>query len=340
MAIMATGCGCVSRRSFLSGAAALACAGEAAAQPAAFRIDVHHHLVPPDYLTVTSRHSPPLPPMKNWSARNSLDQMDRAGIRTSMLSITNPGLWFGDKSEAVSLARGCNEYAAGLGRDNPGRFGSFAALPMPDIDASLAEIAYALDVLKADGIAMFTNYGDKWLGDPTHAPVFEELNRRRAVVYTHPMSAACCVNVLRVLPDSAIEYGTDTTRAIATMVFGGFAQRYPDVQVIWSHAGGTMPFLVERFDVQARLPEVKAVLPDGVRPLLRRFHYDTAQVSNPIAMGALGKLVPVSQVLFGTDYPYRTCEEHVANLAQCGFAPAELRAIERDNAVAMLPGQA
>jgi len=331
------GCGCLSRRSFLAGATALACVGDAAAQPAPFRIDVHHHLAPPEYISAIARHVAPLPPMRSWTVGRSLDQMDRAGIRTSMLSITNPGLWFGEPAETAKLARLCNEYAAGLCRDHPGRFGSFAALPMPDIDASLAEIAYALDVLKADGLMMFTNFGDKWLGDESHAPVFEELNRRRAIVYTHPISAACCTNVLKVIPDSAIEFGTDTTRAIATMVFGGFAQRYPDVRIIWSHAGGTMPFLLERFEVQAGQPATKATMPDGARPLLRRFSYDTAQTSNPIALGALTKLVPVSQVMFGTDYPFRTCEEHVRGLAECGFNAADLRAIERDNAAAMLP---
>ena len=337
MRIGATTCGCLSRRGFMAGAAGAAAIAGARAQERPFRIDVHHHLAPPGYIAALSQRGPAPAILKDWTPQRSLDDMDAAGIGTAMLSITVPGLWFGDDANAAKLARLCNEYAAGLGRDHPGRFGSFAALPMPDIDASLREIEYALDTLGADGVAMFTDYGDKWLGDPSHAPVFEELNRRKAVLYTHPTAANCCNNLIAGVTDPTIEYGTDTTRAIAKLLFGGFVQRYPDIRAIFSHAGGTMPFLIERFEFQAAQPAYRAAMPGGAAPLLRHFSYDTAQASNPAAMGALAKLVPVSQVLFGTDYPYRTGAEHVRNLAGCGFSPAELRSIERGNAAAMLP---
>lgn len=330
-------CGCLSRRGFMAGAAALASGSAARAQERPFRIDVHHHLSPPAYIAEASRHGPLMPALSGWTPQHALDEMDRAGVQTSMLSMTTPGLWFGDVATTIQLARSCNEYAAGLVRDHAGRFGSFAALPLPDIDASLAEIEYAMDTLQADGMMAFTSYGGALLGDPAHAPVFAELNRRKAILYTHPTGPACCRNLVPGVADTVVEYGTDTTRAIANLVFNGFAQRYPDIKVIWSHAGGTMPFLIERFEFQARQPAYRAAMPEGAAPVLRGFHYDTAQASNPAALGALTQLVPVSQVLFGTDYPYRTAVEHVANLAACGFGPAELRAVERDNAAAMLP---
>ena len=340
-------CGC-SRRAFLGGLSALAC-GPALAQGSTppphrppHRVDVHHHLTPPDYVARVAPRATIAPPQANWTVARTLDDMDRAGTETAILSVTSPGFWFGDapeaRDQARDLARASNDYAATLVRDHGRRFGSFAALPMPDVDGTLREIAHALDVLRADGVAMFTSYGGKWLGDPAFAPVFEELNRRRAVVYTHPNSSACCTNLMGALaPDPMIEFGTDTTRTIASLVFGGFAQRCPDVRLIFSHAGGTMPFLIERFEFQARVPSVAPRFPDGVRPILRRFHYDTAQASNTAAMDGLRRLVPVSQIVFGTDYPYRTSLEHVENLAGCGFDAAEMRAIERDNARALLP---
>lgn len=337
MPIIVTGCGCMSRRGFLGGVAAAGLAGRARAQSNAFRIDMHHHLTPPPYIAAVDK-SKIAPVTAAWSPQKSLDQMDAAGIRSAMLSLTTPGLYFGDAAASATLARLCNEYAATVVKDHPGRFGSFAAVPMASPDLALAEITYAFDTLGADGVTLFTNYGDRWLGHASMAPVFEELNRRRAIMFTHPISANCCVNVLSpAIPDPMIEWGTDTTRAIANMVFNGFAQRYPDIKIIWSHAGGTMPFLIERFDFQARQPIAKAALPDGPEPLLRRFFYDTAQSCNPEAMGALTKLVPATQIVFGTDFPFRTCTEHVTNLAGCGLDPATLRAIERDNAAAMLP---
>ncbi|HEX3549711.1 MAG TPA: amidohydrolase family protein [Candidatus Elarobacter sp.] len=326
------------RRLFLAQLAAAGAAGAAApagaAAQSAARIDVHHHPMPPRYRDALGAKI--TGPLTTWTPERSLADMDAAGVRTAILSITNPGLYFGDVAAARTVARACNEYAAELIRSHPGRFGMFAALPMPDPDATLAEIAYALDTLKLDGVGMFTSYGNRWLGDPAFEPVFAELNRRNAIVYTHPAGNACCMSLVPFVPPSAIEYGTDTTRAIASYLFSGAAARYPDVRVIFSHAGGTMPFLIERFDFMMRDPALAAKVPGGLRPALARFHYDTAQSSSPEAMGALVKLVPVSQIVFGSDYPFRTEPEHVANLRTCGFSDADLRAIEHDNAARLL----
>jgi predicted TIM-barrel fold metal-dependent hydrolase len=302
------------------------------------RIDIHHHFCPPPYAAAARRHAFIFPNLNSWTPAQSIEDMDRASVATSMLSITTPGLWFGDNAEARHLARVCNDYAARLVVDHPGRFGFFAALPLPDIDGSLREIEYAFDVLKADGIGLYTSYNDKHLGDPSFGPILEELNRRMAVAYTHPICPDCCKNLLPGIPEVTIEFGTDTTRTIASLVFSGAATRYVDIEFIFSHAGGTLPFLVERFLLLAQAPDYAAKLPKGVLHELQKFHYDTAQASNPGAMSSLMKLVSVSQVLYGTDFPFRTCEEHVKGLRQCGFSEAELRAIERDNALALLPG--
>ncbi len=266
-----------------------------------------------------------------------------------------PGIWFGNVAGVRKVARDCNDYAAKLVADHPRRFGIFATLPLPDIEGSLQETEYALDTLKADGICMWTNYEDKWLGDPVFVPLYEELNRRKAVVYTHPKQANCCRGLVANVNEVMIEYGTNTTRSIASLIFNGLTTRYPDIQWIFSHAGGTMPFLIERFLMgtaaeivpglvtkgqggAGRVGENPARVPKGVLYELQKMYYDTAQQSNPVAMRALRTVVPVSQIVFGTDYPYRGTEEHVKGLTGGGvFSVEELRAIDRGNAARLLP---
>jgi predicted TIM-barrel fold metal-dependent hydrolase len=305
------------------------------------RIDVHHHLSPPGWVEALKARGTVDPFIVAWSPERSLADMDRAGVATAMLSITTPGIFMDRLSvdEGRRVARACNEYAAGLASAHPGRFGFFAALPMLDAEGSLREAAYALDVLEADGIGLITSYGDKWLGDPAFFPVLEELDRRRALVYTHPTAASCCAHLQREAPPPMIEFGTDTTRTIASLLFGGAAQRYPNVRWIFSHAGGSMPFLIERFVRQPLLaPQVAPMFPQGVRAVLQRFWYDTAQTANAAAMSALTKVVPVSQIVFGTDFPYRTALDHVDGLRDCGvFDAQDLRRIERETPLSLLP---
>ncbi len=309
----------------------------AAADTRPHRIDIHSHIAPPDWIRRLTPEGVILPPLANWTIARHLEDMDRAGVEKAITSITSPGLWFADPAVARPLARACNEYAAQLRGDHPGRFGVFVVLPLPDIEGSLKELEYGLDVLKADGICLFTSYGDKWLGDPAFDVVFAELNRRKALVYTHPVAANCCRNLVPGLNDATIEFGTDTTRAIARFVFSGSAARYPDVRLIFSHAGGTMPFLIERFDVWSRTPPYPQSVPAGFRAHARNFYYDIAQSSNSVALTALKSVIPTSHILFGTDYPFRTSLDHVNGLAESRvFTPLEIRGIERDHALALL----
>jgi 6-methylsalicylate decarboxylase len=337
-----------SRRSFLASGVAAAAAGTLGTLGAIARapaqaapdlksrriIDVHHHITPPSYLAETQARQNP--PTIGWSVAKSIEDMDKAGVATSITSITTPGVWFGDAAQARKLARECNDYAARLAQDHPGRFGVFASLPLPDTDASLREIEYVFDTLKADGICLLTSFGDKWLGDPAFDPVMDELNRRKAVVYTHPTTANCCRNLVPDIGPPMIEFGTDTTRAIASVLFRGTAKRCPDITFIFSHAGGTMPFLIERF-MRVVTPKMLENTNGGVEVGLKRFYYDVAQASHRIPLGALVQLVSTARIVFGTDFPFRTAADHEQGLIDFGFNEAELRAINRENALQFLP---
>jgi len=352
------GCGChisvtranPTRRRFLATAASIA--GAALGRPAwaqdrpvassqasdAQRIDIHHHLAPPRYIPELTSRKTNQRPLTEWTPQKSLDVMGRAGISTSMVSISEPGVWFGDDAEARRIARETNDWGAALVRDYPGRFGLFASLPIPDVDASLREIEYSLDVLKADGICMMTSYGGKYLGDPSFQPVMAELNRRKAVVFTHPVRANCCRNLVPDVGDNTIELATDTARTIASLLVSGTVTRFPEIRFIFSHGGGTLPSLTGRIVAQVSASaEVKQRLPNGPIAELRKMFYDTANASNPWALAPLLKLVSTSQILYGSDFPFRSPEENVKGLREIGFSASELLAIDRENALRLLP---
>jgi predicted TIM-barrel fold metal-dependent hydrolase len=271
-------------------------------------------------------------------ANRALDAMEKGGVTTAMNSATTPVTLPRDKR--VAYARDNNEYLARLVTDHPGRFGLFANLPLPHIDATLKEIEYAFDVLKADGVHMITSYDNEWLGNKLFAPVFDELNRRKAVVYTHPHTPLCCLKTLTevVVPDAAIEYGTDTTRAIANYVFSGTSQRCPDIKIIWSHAGGTMPFLIYRFLKTADIPANRKHVPQGIIAELKKYYYDTAQASHPVMLNALRGVVGLGQAAFGSDYPWGFPAMNIREIDEAGvLSPEERRGIDYANVLPLLP---
>lgn len=327
----------LARREFLLALGA-ATAVRAQAPAKQYRIDVHHHFFPPEYVAAIGTLAAAFPP---WTVAQSLDVMGKANVEKALLSLSLPGVWISkDVQQGRRLSRIVNDYGAGMARDNPTRFGLFATLPMPDIEGSLREIEYAYGTLKADGIGLMTSYNDKWLGDPAFAPVWEELNRRRAVIYTHPLSPDCCGalgNLNYGLGPGAIEWATDTTRTAASLLFSGTASKYPGIRWILSHGGGTLPFLLSRLvREEATGKNMNQRLPRGLMYEIRKFYYDTAQANTAGPLAALLEMVPSSQLLYGSDYPYRTFDELNAGLGSYkGFTSTDLRAIERDNALTM-----
>src|SRR5579863_4595856 len=342
---------CVSRRTFLASAAAVGATTllpgqDAAAQGAPAKlIDTHHHFYPPAYQKAWAdwedqRKIPHLGVQLAWTPQQDLEAMDKNGITTAVLSLpSTPGTWFDAGAEkAHDMARLCCDFAADMLRDKPGRYALFAPLSMMDADTTLKEIEYAFDTLHADGINLQTNYGDKWLGDPAYKPILEELNRRKAVVYVHPLVASCCGRLSVGAFPAVIEVPHDTTRTVVSLLLSGSFANQPDIKWLFSHAGGTIPFLAGRieafYDQMARGPNGFA--PDGIEAEFRRLHYDTANATHPAAMAALTKLVPTSQITYGTDYPYFPLDQ-IENLRKLGLQPADLAAIANGNAARLLP---
>jgi predicted TIM-barrel fold metal-dependent hydrolase len=302
------------------------------------RIDVHHHILPPAYVATVGETAIGAPaPNKatpKWTVASSLEAMDRNDIGAAVVSISAPGILLNDTKATSRLARTCNEYAAQMHADHPTRFGIFAALPLPDTKTALDELTYSFEVLKADGIGMMTNYDGRYLGDPAFAPIFDELNRRKAVVYVHPTTCKCSAGILDEQPASLIEFPHDTTRAITSLLFTGTFTRCQDIRFIFSHAGGTLPSLAYRI-AGTRDRTLVSRVPGGVMPIFKRLYYDTASATNPVTLGALLKIVGPENVLLGTDFPFvpeSGMKATVTELAQFGLDERALRAIEGGNA--------
>jgi 6-methylsalicylate decarboxylase len=334
--LMPAGGGQISRRRALAGLASLGITttlGAKEAPKVAHQIvDVHAHYYP----RVLKDLGLPTP-MNAWSLQQHIDAMGAAGVTRSLLSLTTPGV-VATGDQGRKLVRESNEFAARTCADHPGLFGFFVCVQPQDSEDALQEIEYGLDVLKAQGIGLFTSYGNQWLGDPQFDAVFAELERRKAIVYVHPAGPACCSRLIPGIADTLVEYGTDTSRAIASFVYRGAARRFPNVRMIWSHGGGSMPFLIERFDFADRSDTAKAQAPEGFRAVASKFFYDIAQASNPVATTALRHIIPVNHILFGTDYPFRTPLEHVQALEAGGvFSREELRGVYRGYLERALP---
>ncbi|MPZ39052.1 MAG: amidohydrolase family protein [Rhizobiales bacterium] len=308
------------------------------------RIDTHHHFLPPDYVRIVGREaigslivSGEAP---DWRPSHSIDVMDRHGIATAVLSMSAPGVCVNDREATRALCRHCNEYAARMRSDYLGRFGLFACLPLPDVEASLREITFAFDELGADGIGLLTSYGDRYPGDPEFAPVFDELNRRGAVVYFHPTVGACN-QCLKHIPAATLDFPFDTTRAVTDLLFSGTLARCQNIRFIFSHAGGTIPFLAERIARLEVRPQFKRHVPDGAINELRRLYFDTALSANAYSISGMRQLVSDDRILFGSDYPFApesTTTASVKALASLGLDAGTLRKIERDNALSLMPG--
>lgn len=336
-----------------SGGSALLWSGPALPQANSFRrLDLHQHHFAPAWQEMLSSQNALQPiqgfeVMRAYSPSRSLDAMDEGGVATAFLSTPTPGIWFGDPDETRHVAREQNEYGARLAADYPGRFGLFAVLPLPDIDASLREIEYAAESLHADGFSFITSYNDvlgrtRWLGDAHFAPVWEELNRRGAVVYTHASTPGCCMGDFQPHAGGPIvlEFSTDLARSIISVIESGTANRTPDVTYVWSHGGGTI-FASRYLGRDTSAAGLASDPPQNSKLFhLRRFYYDTASAADPVHIALLKVVVSTSQIVFGTDLPWGDPARIAGQLRSAGLAAGELRAIDRENALRFLPAYA
>jgi predicted TIM-barrel fold metal-dependent hydrolase len=344
----------VSRSNFLATAGATATmllpGAHALAQgaPAPKRlIDVHHHFYSPELLSVmaawqTKHNQPPLPPpIAGWTPEKSLAEMDATGIQTAILSVASMrGLWFeADPKSVPTLARSCNDYVAKVMRDHPGRFGLFATLPMPNVDESLKEVKYAFDTLHADGIGIPTSWGDRWPGDAAFEPLWVELNRRKAMVVFHPYAPNCCGMLQPSINESYLEYPYDTARTVLSLLFAGTLAKYRDVRWTLCHGGGALPYLAGRIETLEANSHAKldVIAPNGIDAEIKRMYYDTANATFPVTMAALLKEIPISQLMFGSDYPYVTGKQNLGPLESQGLSASDIAAIESGNAMRQIP---
>ncbi len=338
---------CPSRREILAGLAGLGAAAvfgnklKGQAPSGARTFDLHHHFGSPAFLKVVAEKK--MSGYQTWvgySPAKAIEDMDKGGVAMSFISLTTPGIWFGDAEETRRLAREMNEYGAKMVSDYPGRFGLFAVLPLPDLNGSLKEIEYAFDTLKADGVGLLSSYSNRWHGDPSFAEVFHELNRRKTVVYTHAQVPDCCQSLIPGVSDITVEYNTDTARTIISMIESGRALECPDLKFIYSHGGGTILALPGRFLGQQQTAAALSKPADPKTRLgqLRRFYYDTAGATNPIQIMALKQMVGTSQIVFGTDFPFGKSANIAAGLKENGLLnEAEMRAVDYENAYRILP---
>ena len=370
--------GCSSRRQFLGGLVAAGagllasrCTASAPAPAASVSqsstvrlFDMHHHFASPSWLKMLKDDGALNPTWDGYSPARTIEFMDRAGIDVAFASQTTPGVWlaegYGNNLRAVGedpsatrparqtieqarqLVREMNEFGAKMVSDYPRRFAILAALALPDVDGSLQAIEYAFDTLKLQGIGLLTSYGNRWLGDPMFTPIFEELNRRKAVVYTHPTVAPCCRGLIAGVPETTLEFSTDTARTIVSWIESGSAKRFPDIQWIHSHGGGTM--VASRF-LGGEAQHLRGdAPPDSRLAYLRKYYYDT-NASNEATLWALKRTMGAPQVVFGHfDIPQARLGEPGAARERFKeiedtevFTPAEMRGIAHENALRLFP---
>jgi len=313
-------------------------------------IDVHHHIVPKAYVESLSEKGVKKAlgvQFPGWNVNKALEVMDRNGISTSIISISAPGVYFKDKDPSLEfareLSRQTNEICAALIGDHPERFGAFATLPLPDVDAALEELKYAREVLKLDGVVLLSNYDGYYLGDPRFDRLFLELNRQKAVVFIHPATPPGIEKSHLGFPEAVMDVCFDTTRTAFSLIVNGVTKKYSDVRFILAHAGGPTPYIAARVGMSLQMlsslggvvpyiaagaglissvvPKFKEaipenlnlylkfkenMLPEGPDFYLKRFYYDTALSASPHAFASLQTLVDSSKIVFGTDYIFAT----------------------------------
>jgi len=273
----------------------------------ALTIDTHHHMLPEFFFEATNEKANPVGGLQPqvWTIERSLAFMEEAEIDIAVTSISTPGIQLPDRRASRELARKCNDFAALLVAKYPRRFGALAGVPMTDIDDAIEEACYALDVLKLDGVVLFTNSQGIYLGDQRMKPLFNELQRRKATVFIHPNASPDPVAHALGLTDNLIDFPGDTTRAIAQLHYGGTFAETPDIKYVISHAGGTAPYLAGRFAI---VDEMKIMGDSSVTgttaDTFRRLYWDTALAWSDPVLNNLRHIAGLDKVVFGTDFPY------------------------------------
>lgn len=309
-------------------------------------IDVHAHFLPSSYRQAAERagveHPDGIAHWPSWDVAAAIELMDSLGIASAVLSLSSPGLLLGAGTDVGALARAVNEEGAALAREHPGRFGTFASLPLPDVPASIGEAEHALDVLGADGVVLLTNYGGVYLGDPRLDPLFSVLEERHTVVFVHPTSPACSDEVSLGRPRPMLEFFFDTTRAVANYLLHGGPQRFPSVEVVVPHAGAALPVLFDRVaGFVARGATASGVTADDVHAGLRRLWFDLAGHAAHQQSHAIRRLAGVERLLYGSDFPFTPPPVVARALEELRGASAltadEVATQLRRNALGLLP---
>lgn len=341
----------ISRRTLLKAAAV---AGAAAVFPApelraqfvdkstakGGRVDIHHHHVPPALAAEGLPNVRFAQGRLPWTPEKTLEQMDKFDIAVAMLSMTQMGnLLYDNTAKGRAAVRTGNDYGAKVRSDHPKRFGLFTGVPLPDIDGVMKEIEYGLDTLKADAIGIYSNDNQgRWPGDVYFEPMWQELNRRGAVVYIHPLAPPCCTNLNDGVAATMSEFDFDITRACTSLLANGVLHKYANVKIVIPHSGGTMPMIAGRIkDRYPHDPKHDEFIPNGVIAELQKFYIDIAHASFPYPMAALMKFALPDHVLFGTDYPFESIESTVDELPKLGLSADTMAAIERGNVERLFP---
>ena len=314
------------------------------------KIDVHHHIVPADYAKLLNDKGerPGGIDLPSWSPEKSRHVMKRNGIETAILSVSTPGVWFGDDDEARAWARRVNESAAQVRHDDPEHFGFFATLTLPDVDGSIAEAEHALDTLGADGIVLLANNAGRYLGDPAFDKLLGFLDERRAVVFVHPGELPA--EPVPGVPTFAADFLLDTTRTALSLIMSGAMQRYPHIRFILAHAGGFLPYIAYRAVLaqvnaepkrkQAQLMlRRKHAIETYLEPI-KQFWFDVALSSTPAALPSLLEVADPSRVLYGSDFPFAPAP--AVTVMRKEFEGSDVkratrRRIDRGNAEALFP---
>jgi predicted TIM-barrel fold metal-dependent hydrolase len=305
-----------------------------------FRIDVHLHILPQFYMDAVSGAGISRSGKKaypDWSEDLSLHLMDQCAIKTGITSISTPHVHFGDDAKARDLARRCNEFAIDMQRRRPDRFGTFAVLPLPDVEGACREAIFALDEMKADGVVVLASYGEGFFGDAKFDPLFEVLNARKAVVFVHPTQHPESKSLPLDLPLFVAEYPLNTTRCALNLMTKRVLERFPHIEFVLAHAGGVLPFLAWRLAI----PRVPPVWESDVYGKIKRFWYDIALAAGKSCLLSVKEIAAPERILFGTDWPYTsntTADWTVRDSMAPGlFTPDEQTGMNRNNALALFP---